>query len=160
MIKENLNQLIKESILSKNNLRTEVLRAIKSEFLKWETAKNAKPLDEVSILNKMVKQREESSSLYLVSNRDDLAQKELQEIKILAEFLPAKATIAEIIPIIEQWAEDHGYMEEEYEDGYFIPIVTYSIPKKEMGNVIKHVKSVLNNVDGKELSEIVKEYLV
>lgn len=145
MIKENIDELIKQSMKSQFHKRTEVLRAIKNEFLKWETAKNAKPLDdavEIAILNKMVKQRQESLDAYTKANRKDLASNEQAELEIIQGFLPQKATFEEIVEVLK----------EQYN--------TLEIPKKEMGAAIKYVKSKLTNVDGKELSEIVKKYLV
>ena len=52
-MKQKIDELIKNSMLAKDVIRTRVLRAIKTEFMKVETAKNAKELDEVTILRKM-----------------------------------------------------------------------------------------------------------
>ena len=61
MINEQLNKLIMTAMKGGEKARAEVFRAIKSEFLKFQTAKNAKPLDdaaEIGILRKMLKERE------------------------------------------------------------------------------------------------------
>ena len=70
-----MDALIKQSMLDKNVKRTEVLRAIKNEFLVYQTAKGAKPLDdaaEFTILRKMVKQRLDSRDQYISAGRKDL----------------------------------------------------------------------------------------
>ena len=62
-MKEKLNELIKESMLNKTTVRTEVLRSIKTAFMNHETAKNATPLTEsveIAIIKKMVSQRRDS----------------------------------------------------------------------------------------------------
>ena len=48
MLREQMDALIKQSMLDKNAKRTDVLRAIKNEFLVFQTAKNAKPLDDAA----------------------------------------------------------------------------------------------------------------
>lgn len=153
MIKENIDELIKQAMLDKNHTRTEVLRAIKNEFLVYQTAKNAKPLDEaaeISILNKMVKQRTESRDQYILGNRQDLANKELSEISIISEFLPQKVTHEEMFEALLELITSRGWG-----DG----IVGPQIPKKCMGEAIKTLKDQLKNVDGKELAELVKSYV-
>lgn len=151
MIKDNIDSLIKESMLNKTTDRTEVLRAIKNELLVYQTAKNAKPLDdtaEIAILNKMKKQRYDSFTQYGEAGRADLAKKESNEIDIINEFLPKLASYCEICEVIEDIIIEKGWTHN-----------SPGIPKKNMGEVIKLAKAKLVNVDGKELSECVKIYL-
>lgn len=80
-----------EAMKSKNELRLKVLRLIKTEFMKFETAKNASELDEVSeinILKAMVKQRNQSVEEYTNANRMDLVENEKSEILVIETFLP------------------------------------------------------------------------
>ena len=98
-----MDALIKQSMLDKNVKRTEVLRAIKNEFLVYQTAKGAKPLDdaaEFTILRKMVKQRLDSRDQYISAGRKDLADNESKEILVLESFLPSEASPEEIISAI------------------------------------------------------------
>ena len=91
MLKEKIDNLIKQAMLDKDSNRVKVLRAIKSEFLVYQTAKNAKPLDdaaEFTILRKMVKQRLDSRDQYIAGGRKDLADSESKEILVLESFLP------------------------------------------------------------------------
>ena len=57
--------------------------------------------DIINILVKMVKQRKEAADTYKQGNRDDLSKKELDEIKIIEEYLPKQLSEDEIIKIIE-----------------------------------------------------------
>lgn len=67
MIKEQINTLIKESMIAKDKTKTEVLRAVKTAFVNYSTQKNAKPLDdaiEIQIIKKMAQQREDTAEQY------------------------------------------------------------------------------------------------
>lgn len=144
MLNEQIDNLIKEAMLEKDALRTNVLRAIKAKFLEFKTAKNAKPLDEIaelSILNKMVKDREESARLYSTNGRDDLAEAELAEVNVLIEFLPRPVT------------------EEELTDAINKVITTIEPIKKNMGLIIKEVKAKYPQADGKALAKLVQNVL-
>ena len=144
MLNEQIDNLIKEAMLEKDALRTNVLRAIKAKFLEFKTAKNAKPLDEIaecSILNKMVKDREESAMLYSTNGRDDLAEAELAEVNVLIEFLPRPVTEEELINAINK------------------VITTIEPIKKNMGLIIKEVKAKYPQADGKILAKLVQNFL-
>lgn len=139
MLREQMDALIKQSMLDKNVKRTEVLRAIKNEFLVYQTAKGAKPLDdaaEFTILRKMVKQRLDSRDQYIAAGRKDLADNESKEILVLESFLPSEASPEEITKAIYEVISEKGPQ----------------IPKKCMGEAIKLVKAKLTNVDGKIVS--------
>lgn len=149
MLREQMDSLIKQSMLDKNVKRTEVLRAIKNEFLVYQTAKGAKPLDdaaEFTILRKMVKQRLDSRDQYIAAGRKDLADNESKEILVLESFLPSEASPEEITKAIYEVISEKGWGPQ--------------IPKKCMGEAIKLVKAKLTNVDGKLLADTVKTYLV
>lgn len=145
MLNEQIDNLIKEATFAKQTDKVAVLRLIKAEFLKFKTAKNAKPLDEVAeitILNKMVKDRNESAMLYMTSNRNDLATQELNEVKIISEFLPKPVTEEELNNAITE-------------------IITNIEPiKKNMGLIIKKVKVKYPQADGKVLAKLVQNKLV
>lgn len=145
MLNKQIDNLIKEAMLEKDALRTNVFRAIKAKFLEFKTAKNAKPLDkvaEISILNKMVKDREESAMLYSQNGRDDLAEAELAEVNVLIEFLPKPVT------------------EEELNNAITEIIAKIEPIKKNMGLIIKEVKVKYPQADGKVLAKLVQNRLV
>lgn len=158
MLKEQIDNLIKQAMLDKDNNRVKVLRAIKSEFLIYQTAKNAKPLDdaaEFTILRKMVKQRLDSRDQYITGGRKDLADNESKEILVLESFLPREATVEDINKAIFEICQEKGWC---------IPLgsdrINPQIPKKSMGEAIKLAKAKLDNVDGKLLADTIKSCLV
>ena len=139
-----IDELLSKALKEQDKIRIDVLRAIKNEFLKYKTAKNAKPLDdtaEIQILKKMVSQREESIEMFKAGSRDDLVEKESSELNILKEFLPAEVGRDEIMAVLEEWMK------------------TNTLEKKTMGLAIKHIKQTLPMADGKLTSDIVKEKL-
>ncbi len=144
MLKDNIDKMIMDAVKAKEPVKASVYRLIKNEFLKYTTAKNAKPLDEVaeiSILQKMVKQREEAVYYCKVANRPDLLEDELSELEVLLTLLPEIPSEEDIIK----------YLDDSYPNG---------IEKKAMGLVIKELKVKFMGVDGKMIADIVKERLI
>jgi uncharacterized protein YqeY len=100
---------MKQAMKSQDKLRLSTLRlalsAIKNAEIDARTAKGPLTDDDVlGLLQKMIKQRQESAELYEKGGRQELADKERGEIEIIKDFLPqqmsdaeAKAAIAEVI---------------------------------------------------------------
>lgn len=143
MLKEKLNDLIKAAMLEKNQTKLETLRSIKTAFMNYETAKNAKPLDEaaeIQILRKMVAQREESVEQYKLAGRHESAEQEMKEIEILNSYLPA--------PVSKEDVEN-----------FVKTLITPETTKKDMGNIVKTVKTKFPTAEGKLVADIVKNLL-
>ena len=143
MLKEKLNDLIKAAMLEKNQIKLETLRSIKTAFINYETAKNAKPLDEaaeIQILRKMVAQREESVEQYKLAGRIESAEQEMKEIEILNSYLPA--------PVSKEDVEN-----------FVKTLITPETTKKDMGNIVKTVKTKFPTAEGKLVADIVKNLL-
>lgn len=164
----NADELIKNAMKSHNKEELLVYQAIKAEILNYKTAKNAKPYDEnaeISLLKKMAKQREDSEKQYLEAGRQDLATKEHNELEVIKKLLPEPVNESQIYSKLLSWAVKNKYLkvDEDKEDYYLINIEKVSssfLPKKEMGNAIKYLKSKFPQADGKMISEIVKEYII
>ena len=93
-IEEKINESIKDSMKKKDNIRLDSLRAIKSAILIEKTKSGSKDHIEESvilkILQKMVKQRNDSAKIYLEQKRDELANVEISQANIKSEFLQAQ----------------------------------------------------------------------
>ena len=137
----NIDNLIKEAMLEKNSTKKEAYRAIKAEILLQQTAKNAKEINEISIIRKLIKQREESASIYDANSRKDLADLEREQIKYLRELLPPEISEEQIQEAVMT----------SYPNGF---------TQKEMGKVIKEIKSIYPTADGKLISEVVKKHII
>src|SRR4051795_5705337 len=83
---------MKDAMKSKNEATLRGLRAIKAEIIKAKTEPGAggeiSPDKEISMLQKMMKQRRDSLDIYRQQNRPDLAQKEEEEMAVIEKFLP------------------------------------------------------------------------
>lgn len=102
---------LKQAMKDKNEVALRTLRAIKAALLEAKTAANAKAVlteaDELKLLQKMAKQRKDSLAIFKEQNREDLAQKEAEELAVLEGFLPKpldeatlKAKLEEIVATV------------------------------------------------------------
>jgi uncharacterized protein YqeY len=147
-IEEKINESIKDSMKKKDNLRLDSLRAIKSAILIEKTKSGSKDHIEESvilkILQKMVKQRNDSAKIYLEQKRDELANVEISQADIISEFLPAQLSESDLSEIIDKVIIDIG-----------------ADSMKDMGKVISGVTDrVSGQAEGRVIAEIVKRKLI
>jgi uncharacterized protein len=146
---ENLiNDDMKKAMLSKDAEKLDALRAIKAALLlektKEGTTGEIPESVELSLLQKLVKQRKESASVYTTGNRQDLAEKELFEASIIEQYLPKQLSDDELISVIKNIITQTG-----------------ASSVKEMGKIMGLAnKELAGKADGKRVSEIVKSLLV
>lgn len=146
MLKESLNGQIAFAMKINDKIKVEALRAIKTAFMNWETAKEnvGKSLDEATefnIIRKLFSQYEDAAKQCDDGKHDELVSEYLATASILKEYLPKPATEEEIVFAF-------GNIEIDVE-----PI------KKNMGVFIKRIKEMLPNADGKLVSQIVMKNL-
>ena len=128
-----------------NKERANVFRLIKTKMMEFVTRSDKPVLDtkaEISILNKMVKERNDTAIEYSKAGRQELANQELFEANVISELLPKAASEEDIKNAISEYIASNG------------PCTI-----KQMGVVIKYVKSKFDNVDGALASRLVKESL-
>lgn len=157
----NIDELIKNAMKSKNKTELEAYKNIKVEIQKNQTAKGAKPLTDESqlqIISKYAKSLEDAIKQFSEAGRQDLVADYTSELEVVKKLIPAPATTSEIMLSIWDWAGDNEFLEPT--DSNPNNFQTPRIPKKEMGNAIKYLKSEFPTADGKMISEIVKKYLV
>jgi len=149
-MREKLNSELKSSIINKNVVAVKTLRliiaAIKDRDIVVRSSGNKTGIDDseiISLLKKMIKQREESIILYKKGKRDDLVKNEENEINIISKFLPAQLTESEVKSIV-------------------IEVIKKENAKsiKDMGKVINAIKQDYpNNIDFSLASKIIKDML-
>ena len=143
-----LNEELKHAMKSKDSLKLESLRAIKSAIILFKTSSNFKGEDlsidqEVKLLQRLVKQRKESANIYRNQNRLDLAELEESQASIIQSFLPKQISLDEIEKIVIKIIED---------------IKAESM--RDMGKVMGIAnKKLSGKADGKTISDIVKNKL-
>ncbi|MDD4800788.1 MAG: GatB/YqeY domain-containing protein, partial [Proteiniphilum sp.] len=109
---DTITEEIKKAMLAREKVRLEALRGIKKELLEAKTAKGAS--DQLSddtamaILQKMVKQRKDSAEIYAAQNRPDLAEPEIEQMKVIQEYLPAQLSAEEIERAIREIIAECG----------------------------------------------------
>jgi len=146
-IENQINESIKNSMKKKDSLRLESLRSIKSAILLEKTKSSSdKTLDEneiIKVLQRLVKQRNDSAKIYNEQNREDLANIEIAQSKIISEFLPEQINETELTEIIN------------------ITITELNASSmKDMGTVISEVnKKVSGRAEGRIIAQMVKNKL-
>lgn len=83
-----------------DNVRRDALRNVKKLFLEAKTAPGAgdelSDADAMKILQKLAKQGKESAEVYKSQGREDLAEEEMAQVRVIEEYLPAKLSEAEL----------------------------------------------------------------
>jgi len=142
-----ISQNIKEAMKAKDSMRLETLRAIKSAIILFKTKSSEKKdlteNDEVVLLQKLVKQRRESADIFMTQKRNDLANSEEAQLKIIQEFLPKQIDDLELEKII---------------DDIILKVNAKSM--KDMGKVMGNASKIIaGRANGKKIAEIVKKIL-
>src|SRR5581483_6286256 len=135
-----------EAMRAKDEARLNAIRLIKTALKKHEVD-SMKPLDEtteLAVLNTLMKQRRDSIDMYRKGNRNDLAEKEEAELKLIETYMPAAAGEEEISRAIDAALDETGVTS-----------------MKQMGVVMKAAQAKLagRRVDGRALSEKVRARL-
>lgn len=141
-----INAGIKDAMKAKDAARKRTLRAVKAQLLLLQTSGEVEAITEaheIKLLQKMVKERQDSYEIYQKQGREDLATPEKEEMDILKEFLPKQMSkeelTAELKAIIEQ---------------------TGASSMRDMGKVMGTAnKKFAGKADGKTISLLVKELL-
>ena len=144
---DQLNSKLKAAMREKNKIALESLRAIKSAILLLQTQSGAKETPDdteiTKLLQKLVKQRKESASIFREQGRVDLAEPEEAQIEVISQFLPMQLSAEEVEKVIGEVIQSVG-----------------AITMKDMGKVMGMAnKQLAGKADGKLIAEIVKKRL-
>jgi len=145
-LQEKIQSHMADAMRGKDALRLGVLLMMKSAIKNKEIEK-IKTLDEpeaLAVLNTLVKQRRDSVEQFRMGGREELAQKEEAEIKIIEEYLPASASDEDIRAAIDAAIKETG-----------------AASMKDMGKVMKATQALLagKTAEGSRVSQMVKEKL-
>ncbi|MBT2161954.1 GatB/YqeY domain-containing protein [Zobellia laminariae] len=145
-LQQKVMEQMKAAMKAKDAVALESLRAIKSALLMAQTSGTEKELtedDEIQLVQKLVKQRKDSATIFAEQGREDLAEPELAQIAVLEKFLPEQLTEEEIEKVVVQTIDATG-----------------ASGMKDMGKVMGMVsKELAGQADGKTISAIVKQKL-
>jgi len=146
-LEEKINADLKAAMMAKDEAGLRGIRAIKSAILLAKTEKGSDgtltPERESQMLQKLVKQRRDSITEFEKANRQDLIDKEKQELAVIEKYLPAMMSEDEVREIIKKIIAETG-----------------ATSQKEMGKVMGAAsKQLAGKADNKMVAEIVKASL-
>lgn len=143
-IKEQMAQDLKEAMKSGDTFKRDTLRLLNSALKQVEVDKRIVLNDEdvIGILKSAYKQREDALEAYLNANRNDLAQKEKQEMDIILSYLPKQLSDDELREAVK------GLIAEVGAEG-----------SKDLGKVMGVAKKLSSVADGRRISAMAKELL-
>ena len=144
---EKVSKDIVAAMKAKDKVTLEALRNIKKVFIEAKTAPGANDsLDDavaLKILQKLDKQGHDSADLYTQQNRPDLAEAEMEQVRVIESYLPKAMSNEEIEAAVKEIIAQTG---------------ASSI--KEMGKVMGVAsKQLAGKADGKAISDVVKRLL-
>lgn len=146
-LQEQVMTEMKAAMKAKDTVALEALRAIKSALLLAGTEKGVSgglsETDEIKLVQKLVKQRKDSATIFKEQGRTDLAEPELAQAAIIEKFLPEQLDETEIKKVVLETIESVG-----------------ASGMKDMGKVMGIVsKKLAGKADGKTISTLVKAQL-
>ena len=145
MLKEQLLNDLKDAMKEKNEIKKNTVQMVRAAILQVEKDK-AIELDDnqiIDIIAKESKKRKDAAVEFEKSGREDLIEKNNQELEILATYLPKQLSTEEIEEVVKNIISKVG-----------------ATSIKEMGAVMKGAKEEMGaSADGKTINEIVKELL-
>lgn len=144
---EQISEDIKAAMKARDKVRLETLRNIKKVFIEAKTAPGAndtlEDADALKIIAKLAKQGKESAATFTQQNRQDLADAELAQVKVIEEYLPKQLSEAEIEAAVKEIIASTGAQ-----------------GMKDMGRVMGVAsKQMAGMADGRIISGIVKKLL-
>ncbi len=143
-IEEKINADVKASMLAKDSKRLEAVRALKSVILLLKTSPEGLTEDSaMKAIQKEYKKRKETAEIYIQQNRQDLADDEIAQAKVMEEYLPKQLSEDEIRAEVKKAIDQTG-----------------AASAADMGKVMGAVNKVIaGRADGKLVAQIVKEML-
>ncbi len=144
-LKERLKLELKNALKSKDKVKLGTIRAILNA-VKNQEINIKKELDDLEIekiISTLVKQHKDSIEQFKKGGREDLVEKEQQELDILIEFLPEQLSEKDIEEIVKQTITELG-----------------NVSPKDLGKVMKAVMpKIQNKAEGKLVNQIVRKLL-
>lgn len=145
-LEQQIQKDIMEAMKAHNTVRTNAVRAIKSEILLAKTSGAGAEItdgDVIKLIQKLIKQRKESAAMYAQGGRQDLADNELAEAAEMEGYLPKQLSEAEVEEIVKGIIGETG-----------------ASSMADMGKVMGlATKKLAGQADGRTVSTIVKKLL-
>ncbi|WP_397547498.1 GatB/YqeY domain-containing protein [Rhodothermus marinus] len=148
-LKEKLTEDLKAAMRARDEARLRTIRALRAALMEREIAERKggeatlTPEQELEVLQKEAKRRREAIEQFRAAGREDLVQKEEEELKIIEEYLPRQLGDDEIRAVLEEIIEAVG-----------------ARSVRDMGRVMKEAMARMRGqADGRRVSELARELL-
>ena len=109
---DKVSEDIKNAMKAKDKVALETLRNVKKFFIEAKTAPGANDTladaDALKILQKLAKQGKDSADIYLQQNRQDLADAELAQVKVIESYLPKQLSVEELEAALKEIIAEVG----------------------------------------------------
>lgn len=143
-LKETISNDLKAAFLGGNRFISDTLKGLKAVILNQEIAlgKREEGLTDAeveAVVQKEVKKRKESAEIYTQAGRDELAQKELDEMAILEKYLPQQLSEAEIEVLLRQIIDEGKLTLDAKNQGILIGQVKKRVGSAADGAVVARV---------------------
>lgn len=138
-IKESISADMKEAMKSRDQLRLDTLRSVLSAFTykKTELGRDLTDEEELAVVQKQVKQRNDSIAQFGKAGRQELVDKETAEKAILEKYLPARKSEAEIREIIKKIVD--GLAPEQRNQGAVMKVAMPQLKDCADGNLVRQL---------------------
>lgn len=140
---EKINEDIKDAMRSRNQLRLDTLRMLKSKILTVDARGNVPDADVLKLFKTYYGNIQEALDQAKAAGRTEIAEKLNSELAIIQEFLPKALSQEETKALVEQAIAESG-----------------AKTKKDFGMVMKCIMKLNNTVDGKLAKDIANQMLV
>ena len=149
-LKETISNDLKAAFLGGNRFISDTLKGLKAAILNQEIAlgKREEGLTDAeveAVVQKEVKKRRESAEIYTQAGRDELAQKELDEMAILEKYLPQQLSEAEIKALLRQIIDEGKLTLDAKNQGMLIGQVKKRVGSAADGAIVARVVARLLN---------------
>lgn len=147
-ISTQIMESMKTAMKAKDSISLNALRALKTAMTNAAIAKGGlgtelDEAEELAVIRKQIKQREDSIEQFSAAGRNELADKEATEITVLKQFMPAELTAEEVTGMLDAVLAETG-----------------ASSKKDMGRVMKLIQErTAGRFNGKELAQMVSAKL-
>lgn len=142
-LQETVNDSLRDAMKTRDQVRLAALRMLKTELTQAETAKARRLTsdEELDVVKRMVRKRQDSIDLYRKGKRDDLADMETAQLAVLESFLPARLPDDEMDRIIDLALAEFGELDPNMTTGILI------------GRVMSKLRATGKMFDGRMASE-------
>jgi len=140
-LKDKINNDLKDAMKSGDKIRLETIRSIRALILEFDKSGSGKEFNDeegLKILTAAAKKRKEAIEQYTKANRQDLADKEIAELKIIEEYLPKQLNENEILEEVKKIASEVG-AKDKNDFSKVMPVAAKTLKGKADGKLIREI---------------------